>query len=268
MIEKLVQTLEQVRNEAPLIHCITNHITIDKCADILLAAGGRPIMAEHPKEVCAITKTSRALAVNLGNITDTRMEAMRISGEAARQEGIPSVIDLVGVAVSPLRLTFAKQYIAQSSPWVIKGNVSEVRALCGMSTEAKGIDAGAQDRLEEERLRLLSKQTKAVIVVTGAVDLVCNEEVIYRIQNGTPKLSRVTGTGCMVNILTGLYLSQADPLVGALLGVCTMGIAGELADEKTSGIGSFYTALLDEIDGLGGNTLRTCIRWEKTKWKN
>ena len=129
MLEKMKKAKEAVISQAPLIHCITNPISINDCANVVLALGAKPIMAEHPKEVHEITALAKALAVNLGNITDARAESIFISGGVAKNAQIPCVIDVVGVACSALRMELAQRFIRECAPCVIKGNLSEIKAL-------------------------------------------------------------------------------------------------------------------------------------------
>lgn len=143
------QLLQRIKADSPLIHCITNHISIHDCANALLALGASPIMAEHPGEVAEITATSQALMVNLGNISDSRMEAIAAAGETARTHHIPCMIDLVGVGCSQLRRSFAHGFLLRAHPAVIKGNESEIRAICGVEHHARGIDNGEHGPLAQ-----------------------------------------------------------------------------------------------------------------------
>ena len=173
MIKKLGTIRETIRIQEPLIHCITNPISIHDCANIILAAGGRPIMAEHQEEVAQITKTAKALALNLGNITDARMASMPVALKAASQAGIPVMLDLVGTACSSLRKEFAGSLLDLSMPSLLKGNMSELLAMAGEASHGIGIDAGVQDSLREEnRLSLAqlfmekARQWNTVIFIT------------------------------------------------------------------------------------------------------
>ena len=258
--EKLMQRLLGIRNKvkekAPLIHCITNPISINDCANIVLAAGARPIMAEHPGEVADITAVSAALALNLGNITDVRMESMRIAARTAMQKKLPVILDLVGVACSPLRRSYAQTMIAEGCPTVIKGNVSELRAICGLASSAAGIDAGEADRITpesraayEQVLGTYAREHHTVLVASGALDFITDGQSSWLVSNGTPRLAQITGTGCMLNVLIAAFLSCGTASEAALLGVLLMGIAGEAADHAR-GPGSFRAGLLDEIYAL------------------
>ncbi len=266
-IEPLLQIRQAVRSRNPLIHCITNPISINDCANAVLAVGAQPIMAEHPQEVAAITRGAAALLVNLGNITDTRLESMLVSGGEAHEHGIPCVIDLVGAGCSLLRLQFARKFVWNCQPAVIKGNLSELKAFAGTPSQAAGVDAG--DRLTPEntaktldQLARLSRRTGAVVLATGAVDIVTDGRQAVLLRNGVPLLSRITGTGCMVGVLTAVCLSGGDTFTAAVLAAATLGIAGELAAGTAHGTGSFRVSLLDALSTLDDETFAGRLRME------
>jgi hydroxyethylthiazole kinase len=233
----------------------------------MLAVGAKPIMAEHPLEVAEITAAAKSLGVNLGNITDNRMKSMLISGKTAFEKKIPQVIDLVGVGCSKLRLDYAKEYILECHPNVIKGNMSEIKAICGMKSNSKGIDVGVCDIVREENvdesiemLRTLSLRTGAVIAVTGVVDMITNGTDTYLITNGCEMLSTVTGTGCMVTSLIASYISSGNILEGTLLAIVLMGICGELS-QHAKGTGSFRMELIDHMFSISDRMIMKKIRY-------
>lgn len=267
-INNLLQIKQSVKLNKPLIHCITNPISINDCANMVLAVGAKPIMAEHPLEVAEITAKSKALGVNLGNITDTRMESMLISGKTAFENKIPQVIDLVGVACSKLRLEYAKKFISQCHPNVIKGNMSEIKAICGIKSNSKGIDVGECDIVTEknyienvEILKKLSLETGAVIAATGVIDIIANSTDAYLITNGCEMLSMITGTGCMLNALIASYISSGHILGGTVLAITLMGICGELS-QHVKGNGSFRTELIDNMFSISDNVIIEKIRYK------
>lgn len=251
-MSELLQIRHRVQREKPLIHCITNPISMRDCANTLLAVSARPIMAEYPPEAAQITAQARALAVNLGNISASRMEAMMISGRTALEKSIPCVIDAVGVACSSPRLSFARDFIRECRPCVIKGNNSELRALAGLPSHAQGVDAGEQDRVTEDSLdehiamlAQLALDTGAVIACTGTIDLVTDSRRAYVLRNGCETMSLLTGTGCMLGALTAGFLAGGEPLNAALLAVSYFGVCGELAQEEYQGPSSFFLRLMD-----------------------
>lgn len=266
--EKLWNIKNQTNKNSPLIHSITNPISINNCANIVLAVGAKPIMAEHPKEVENITKMSKALAVNLGNITDTRIESIYLSGLAAKQFNIPHIIDLVGVGVSELRLEFAKKYIKNCSPYIIKGNMSEIKSILNLPSSPIGVDVGPDDIISDDNLseciaiaKNLAKKTNATIVISGKTDIISDEEDSYIIKNGVKLLSNITGTGCMLNTLIAAFMSSGKPLSAALLGTLTLTISGELS-QHAKGTGSFIVDLIDNIYSMSFNKFNNMLKYE------
>lgn len=267
--KKIVGIWSELREKKPLIHCITNPISINDCANIVLAAGGRPIMAEHPGEAAEITRAADALAVNLGNITDARMESIRISGFAAAEKGINSIIDIVGTACSSLRLEYAHKYIQDIRPSVIKGNISELRALGGLDNSACGIDAGEKDMMLDAGdiipwLSDMSETLGSVILASGKTDYITDGSCAYAIHNGSPRMAAVTGTGCMLNVLTASMLAVTEPVYAALTAAAVFGLCGELADRE-QGIGSYHIELIDMISVIDEKRIMDGIKVERIR---
>lgn len=269
MIENIQQLQKQIKERKPLVHCITNPISIHDCANVILAAGGRPIMAEHPKEAAEITSIAEALMLNLGNITDIRMESMKISLKAANKKGIPVLLDLVGVACSTLRMRYAQELMQEGSVAILKGNISEILAIAREPSHSIGIDAGEEDAVDSENLnqvvrilRKLSQGTGAVVLASGKRDLIVDGTSAYLIENGDSMLSDITGTGCMLGALCSAYLSigEGRSMEAAILGTVAMGIAGELAALDCPGTGTFQVRLLDSLYRLNGEIIQDRIR--------
>ena len=248
-------------------------------------------MAEHPAEVTDITASAGALMLNLGNITDARIESMKRSMRTAMENKIPVLLDLVGVACSDLRLDLARELLRIGHPAVLKGNMSELLAVSGLPSHAIGIDAGVEDALTEENidgvsevLKAFSRNNQAIVLATGKQDFVL-------VQNGSAALSGITGTGCMVGALTAAFLPGCEDniakemtdsieagvwsgvemelngrsgnyLAAAVLGTALMGIAGEEAEKISRGPGSFQVNLLDEIYGLSDRQLLDLLKIE------
>ena len=244
MTPQLQNALRKARNDlretAPLIHCITNPIAINDCANGILAVGGKPIMAEHPDEVEEITCIAGALGVNIGNITDAR-----------RTAGVPLSLAAVGVTCSALRRDLTHTLLREACPEILKGNDAEIRAIAGAHFESRGIDVLRTNTAETiEIAKMLASTLHCVVLVTGKTDIITNGETTVLCENGTPRLSLVTGTGCMVHALCASYSAVTDPFTAAVLAVSTMGICGELAERKSEGLGSFRIALLDALSLL------------------
>ena len=298
MRQRILQLRKRIKEEKPLIHCITNPISIHDCANVILAVGARPIMAEHPAEVADITASAGALMLNLGNITDARIKSMKRSMRTAMENKIPVLLDLVGVACSDLRLDLARELLSIGHAAVLKGNMSEFLAVSGLPSHAIGIDAGAQDALTAENmetvsevLKAFSRSNQAIVLATGKQDFVTDGERVVLVQNGSAALSGITGTGCMVGALTAAFLPGCEDtiakemtdsietgvwsgvemelngrsgnyLAAAVLGTALMGIAGEEAEKISRGPGSFQVNLLDEIYGLSDRQLLDLLKIE------
>ena len=273
LLSQLEPILTYIQQEAPLIHCITNPISINDCANILLAIGARPIMAEHPDEVAEITAIAKALALNLGNITDARMASMKISASVAKDKEIPFVLDLVGLSCSQLRQKYAKELLQIAVPDIIKGNISELRTLLGLpTTPGMGVEAGQKEMVTRENaleyagiFKKQAQEYNTVLLATGPIDLVVSSEEAYIIANGSNALASITGTGCMNNVLAGACLagvhgisSQAtNNTLAAILSCLLLGIAGENIQDiyLNQGPGSFHYSLMDSISKLTPQTI-------------
>ena len=255
----IAEIRKYTKEAAPLIHCITNPISIHDCANIILAAGARPIMAEHPAEVAEITAVASALMLNLGNITDARIESIQRALKEANRRKIPVLLDLVGVTCSSLRREFARKLLADGGFAVIKGNISEILAAADLPFHGTGIDAGSQDAVSQANearycttAKKLAEHFGCTVMATGKLDLIADRHQAFLIANGHAALSGITGTGCMVGALTAAYLPASAALAftgipAALLAAITMGISGEHAASGSRGPGSFQAALLDEV---------------------
>lgn len=287
---KAERIMEAVPKKAPLIHCITNPISIHDCANVILAVGGRPIMAEHPEEVREITASAGALGLNLGNITDARRTSMLLSGEEAVRRRIPVILDLVGIGCSGLRRTIVREFLEmrercsgkekEPAPLVLKGNLSEIRVLAGMELgqelEVSGVDARPQDVVNDatrdgiaREIRSLARKHEAVVMATGKTDVIADGEQVYLVENGCERMASITGTGCMVTALTAAWLSEGELLPGALLGAVMYGICGELAARDWKGTGTYQVRLMDELSECTWEKIETCRKvsvWKECKF--
>ncbi len=249
--------LERVRRERPLVHLITNLVTMNVVADALRALGARPVMASACEEVAEVTAAANALVLNLGTPAPERLRAMRLSGELARARGIPIVFDPVGVGASRYRTTWARQFLMLVRPDVIRGNAGEVAALAGRTGTVSGVDTvvdasrGAGDLDPAAEARQVAQRWKTTVASTGVPNWVSDELRAVAVENGHPFLPLVTGTGDMASALIGACLSvEGDSFVAAAGGLLALGLAGEHAGTEAHGPGSFRAALLDALHGL------------------
>lgn len=268
----LQEMLENVRKNCPLIHNITNYVTVNDCANILLACGGSPIMADDAEEAEEITSICGGLNINIGTLNQRTIPAMHLAGKKANALGHPVVLDPVGAGASALRTKTAKELIENVKFTVIRGNISEIKALALGTGGAKGVDADVADKVTKETLpqavafaKAFAKKTGAVIAITGAIDIVTDGEKAYCIYNGHPMMSSITGTGCQLSALTAAYVTAnpTTPLEAAAAAVCAMGICGEKAYARLTeqdGNSSYRNYIIDAIFRLTGEELQ---RWAK-----
>ena len=232
----------------PLIHCITNPISINQCANGVLAVGARPMMAEHPQEVEEITQVSDALVLNIGNITDARLQSIKLSAQTAQKNNIPFIIDAVGISGSRLRRNFINDFMRLFKPTAIKGNYSEIYALYDEEYISAGVDADEALKVENvSRTAVkLARKFNTMVLASGKTDIVTDGKTVVHVNNGVAQLAKVTGTGCLLGVLCGCYLS-VDKTVSALVTACAvLGICGQLS-ETAKGNGTFLINLMDNL---------------------
>lgn len=270
----LQEMLENVRAKSPLIHNITNYVTVNDCANILLACGGSPIMADDIGEVEEITSLCGGLNINIGTLNQRTIPAMLAAGKRAKALGHPVVLDPVGAGASALRTATALQILEEVRPTVIRGNVSEIKTLALGSGSTKGVDADVADRVTAENLDQMvafakdfSARTGAVLAITGAIDLVADPHRAFCIYNGHPDMSRITGTGCQLSAVTAAYLTANPdhPLTAAAAAVCAMGLCGEIAHARLTpldGNASYRSYIIDAMYNLTPEALEKGARYE------
>lgn len=263
------QILENVQKKMPLVHSITNYVTVNDCANIILASGGSPIMADDINEVADITSLCSSLVINMGTLNETVIRAMIAAGKKANELGHPLVLDPVGVGASRLRNETVHTLLREVKFSVIRGNSSEIKFLATGIGNTQGVDASEEDKVTADTLdgvvpfaKNLSASTGAIIAITGETDIVADEETAYIITNGHPMMSRVTGTGCMLSSVIGSYLgaNPEQPLLATAAAVCGMGLCGELAfrrlGEMDGGTNTYRMLLIDYMSKLNPEMLK------------
>lgn len=269
------EIFENVKNTTPLIHCITNYVTVNDCANVLIACGGAPIMADDADEVEEMTSICGGLVINIGTLNQNTIHSMFLAGKRSNVLGHPVVLDPVGAGASKLRTDTANKLLDEVKFTVIRGNISEIKTLAIGSGTTKGVDADVADMVTDETLdnviafaKEFSKKTGAVIAITGAIDLVADENMSYVIRNGHHMMSRITGSGCMLTAMTAAYVA-ANPhnaIEATAASICAMGLCGELAFARCKTIGggnsSYRNYLIDEIYNLDGDSLMKGAKYE------
>ena len=246
----LGEYLSRVRQQAPVIHAISNYVTANDVANVLLACGASPIMADDPEESAYITALAAGLVLNLGTLSRRRVPAMIASGETAARLGRPVLLDPVGAGASPMRTDTARMLLARLPVTALRCNVSELRALLSGVHTHRGVDADGQDRQKagglSEQITFVkgaARQLGCLVAVTGETDLVSDGETCFVIRNGRPEMSRVTGTAA----------------------VCAMGLAGEIAWGHMAphdGNAAYRSRIIDAVYHLDGETLNKGARYE------
>ena len=253
------QIFENVHRKSPLIHNITNYVTVNDCANMLLACGGSPIMADDPEDAEEITGICGGLAINIGTLNQRTIPAMLAAGKRANELGHPVTLDPVGAGASALRTDTALRLLEELKLAVIRGNISEIKTLAYGSGTTKGVDADVEDRVTEDNLdgavsfaKELARRTGTVIAVTGAIDIVADKERAFCIRNGRPEMSSITGTGCQLSVLTAAFVTANpdQPLEAAAAAVCAMGLCGEIAHKRMTnldGNASYRNYIIDAM---------------------
>lgn len=255
--------IEQVRERSPLVHHITNYVTANDCANMTLAIGASPVMADEGIEMSHITGIADALVLNIGTINQPKALSMIAAGKVANEKGIPVVLDPVGVGASAFRKDTTHQLLDEIKMSVLRGNISEIRCVAGLDAMAKGVDASGEDigreESREEVAAHLARKLGCVVIISGKVDVVSDGQRTLCVKNGHPMLGNITGTGCMCSSLVGSFCGAApdEILKASVAAMVAMGVAGELAYEKAGwlGNGSFRVALHDEMSQLNRETI-------------
>lgn len=263
MKQRAAALIEKVRKEKPLVHHITNYVTVNDCANITLGIGASPIMADALEEAADIASIAKAVVLNMGTLNERTIPSMLAAGKAANASGVPVVFDPVGAGASALRNDTARRILDEVKIAVLRGNISEIRFIAGLSAATKGVDAADSDMEAGGDAmavaRAVAQKLGCVVAITGAVDVIAGGAQGWRIENGHPMLSNLTGTGCMCSSLIGSFCGAApeDPLAACTAALLTMAIAGEIAWEKAgaAGNGSFRAALHDGVSSMDGETL-------------
>lgn len=271
----LSAALRRVRQTTPLVHNITNYVTVNDCANALLACGGSPIMSDEPLDVGDIQTICGGLVLNIGTLNERTIEGMKVAAAKASELGHPIVLDPVGAGASALRTETAGMLLDSYDVKVIRANMSEVKALAGAAAATRGVDVNPDDVVTEDNLqasaafaRQMAAKTGAVMAVTGAIDIVADADRAFTIRNGSPIMGKITGAGCMLTCVVAAYaVANPDALLeGVVAAVANMGVAGEIAETRmqpVDGNASFRTYLIDALYNMNGQALEAVARVEE-----
>ena len=268
------ECMDNVRKNVPLVHNITNYVTVNDVANILLACGGSPIMSDEPEDVEDITSVCGGLNINIGTLHQSSIEGMLLAGKKVNELGHPVLLDPVGAGASRLRTDTALRIMKEIKLTVIRGNISEIKTLAYGSGTTKGVDADVADAVTEETLndaiafvKNFARKTSCIIAVTGAIDLVSDGEICYVIRNGRPEMGKITGTGCQLSGMMTAYVTanQEKPLEAAASAVCIMGLAGEIGwsrMQEGDGNATYRNRIIDAVYQMTGEDLEKGAKYE------
>lgn len=259
--------LDRVRAERPLVHNITNAVVTNIAANALLSLGASPVMAYAREEVADMARIASGLALNMGTLDESVVEAMLLAGRAANEAGVPVVFDPVGAGATPYRNEAANRVTKELHLAVLRGNAAEIGMLSGAGGEVKGVDAASAGTDLPEAMRNFAQQKRCVAIATGETDYVTDGDRIWELRNGHPLLAAITGSGCMLTAILGAFAGvagrQADlkTIAEACIAALTCyNAAAEIAAERAQGPGTFQAALFDALYHLNGEQVNRRAR--------
>jgi hydroxyethylthiazole kinase len=256
--------LERVRQQKPVVHHLTNWVTIYDCAQAVKSLGASPVMAHAREEVADMVQIASALVLNIGTLTSQMVEAMKLAAQAANRKAIPVILDVCGAGATALRDRKCLELLTEVRIDVIKGNASEMARVSGESVRTKGVDATEVGLDLTMLARKLAQERNATVVVTGEKDIVTDGRQTYCVGNGHVMMTHVVGTGCMAGSVIGAFAAvERDLAFGAASALVCYGIAGEVAAAEAAGPGSFKGALFDALFHLDRPILEKMQRLAK-----
>jgi hydroxyethylthiazole kinase len=266
--------LENVRKNVPLVHNITNYVTVNDVANVILACGGSPIMSDEPEDVEDITTICGGLNINIGTLNKRSIEGMHRAGKKAGELHHVILLDPVGAGASALRTDTANDLMKEIHFTAIRGNISEIKTLALGSGTTKGVDADVADAVTEDNLdnairfvKNFASQTGSIVAITGAIDLVSDDKRCFVIRNGRPEMGKITGTGCQLSgMMTAFLVANPDALLeAAAAAVCTMGLSGDIGwshMQKGDGNSTYRNRIIDAVFNMTGEMLDRGAKYE------
>ncbi len=240
--------LSEVRAKRPLVHHITNYVTVNDCANATICIGASPVMAHAGDEVAEMVSMAGALVLNIGTLDDAQVDAMLRAGVKANAIGVPVILDPVGAGATRLRTASAQRLLHDLDVSVIKGNAAEIATLAGAKGDIKGVDSHGISGEPLDIAKAFARETGAIVAISGATDIVTDGKKALLVDNGHPLMGLVSGTGCMAASLTGAFTAiTKDYLLATATAFAAFGLAGEKAAPLSRGPASFKVALLDEL---------------------
>jgi hydroxyethylthiazole kinase len=251
----------RVREKRPLVHHITNYVTVNDCANITLCAGGAPVMADAPEETAEMAAIASSLVLNIGTLNTVQIESMILAGRMANERGIPVILDPVGAGATRFRTDTTRRLLDELEITVLKGNAGEIGVVAGVEAIVRGVDSHGVSGDPVTIAHRLAKALGIVVAVSGATDIVTDGKHTLLVENGHPLMGSISGTGCMAASVTGAFCAESkDPLTASVAAFAALGLAGERAAALAHGPFSFKMALFDELANLTPQDLATGAR--------
>ncbi|MDD1699235.1 MAG: hydroxyethylthiazole kinase [Methanoregula sp.] len=249
--KKFSDLFTRLREKHPLVHHITNYVTVNDCANITISAGAAPVMADAPEEVCEMVMYAGALVLNIGTLNRGQIESMILAGGMANDRHIPIVLDPVGAGATRFRTDSAQRLLDELKITILKGNAGEVGVLAGAEGKVKGVDSHGVTGDAVKIARNFARDAGITVVVSGITDIVTDGKRILLVDNGHPMMGSISGTGCMAASVTGAFAAVSDdPVIASAAALAAFGIAGEKAASGARGPYTFKVALFDEMAAL------------------
>ncbi|ACV62528.1 hydroxyethylthiazole kinase [Desulfofarcimen acetoxidans DSM 771] len=255
MLKEACRVIQQVREKKPLVHAITNYVTVNDCANILLGFGASPAMVEIIEEVEGFTAIAQSLYINIGTLAGEQKSSILLAAARASELHIPVVIDPVGVGAIPSRADYVLNLLKNYNISIVKGNLGEIKVLAGLDASVRGVDSIDDGAGAVDACRTLAEKYNTVVVASGVQDIISDGKRVALVDNGTSLLSLITGSGCMLGALAAAAaaVEKEDFLKAAATAVLAMGLSGETAAGLLSGEvlpGTFRIKLFDQIYSL------------------
>lgn len=262
MPRDIAGVLQQVRERAPVVHHLTNWVTIYDCAQVVKAFGASPVMAHAAQEAADMASLASSLVLNIGTLTPEFVDAMLIAGRRANERGIPVVLDICGAGATPLRDQECARILQGCKVTVVKGNASEIARVAGFAVTTRGVDSTTVDADLAAVASDLARQRSCTVVATGPTDIVAaHNGRIFRVSNGCSMMARVVGTGCMATSVIGTFCAvEPDVPEAVVAGLVCYEVAAEIAAAGCTGPGTFKPRWMDAIASLDRTTIERMQR--------
>jgi hydroxyethylthiazole kinase len=259
--ENIFANLEQVRRQGPLVHNITNYVVMNLTANALLAVGASPVMAHAREEVEDMVNIASALVINIGTLSEPWVASMAKAARQAKNKGIPIIYDPVGAGATPYRTRTIRELIQAVPPSIARGNASEIMASAGGHAKTKGVDSATATETALDSARRISEQYDCVVCVSGETDYIIDKGNMAMIKNGHAMMPKITGLGCTASALCGAFAAvNPDYFAATTAAMAVMGIAGEIAAEKTKGPASMQVEFLDTLFNMTGSEIEKRLK--------